>query len=69
MWHLGYWDMARGIAELGELTSLDQRIELEWQDVRNVGMVLRILARVSANKNIRCDHSVVTKNSFDYSGS
>jgi len=39
-------DMARGIAELGELTSLDQRIELEWQDVRNVGMDLRILARV-----------------------
>lgn len=39
-------DMARGIAELGELTRLDQRIELEWQDVRNVGMDLRILARV-----------------------
>nr|SPS04763.1 fused diaminohydroxyphosphoribosylaminopyrimidine deaminase;5-amino-6-(5-phosphoribosylamino) uracil reductase [Candidatus Nitrotoga fabula] len=39
-------DMARGIAELGELTRLDQRVELEWQDVRNVGMDLRILARV-----------------------
>lgn len=39
-------DRARGIAQLGELTMLDQRVELEWQDVRNVGKDLRILARV-----------------------
>lgn len=39
-------DMARGMAKLGELTMLDQRVELEWQDVRNVGKDLRIVARV-----------------------
>ncbi|MDD5179665.1 MAG: bifunctional diaminohydroxyphosphoribosylaminopyrimidine deaminase/5-amino-6-(5-phosphoribosylamino)uracil reductase RibD [Gallionellaceae bacterium] len=39
-------DMASGMAQLGELTSLDQRINLEWQDVRNVGKDLRIMARV-----------------------
>jgi diaminohydroxyphosphoribosylaminopyrimidine deaminase/5-amino-6-(5-phosphoribosylamino)uracil reductase len=39
-------DMARGLARLGELTSLSQRIELEWQDVRHVGKDLRIVARV-----------------------
>ncbi len=39
-------DMARGMARLGELTSLDQRINLEWQDVRHVGKDLRIVARV-----------------------
>ncbi len=39
-------DAARGIAHLGELTSLDQRVELEWQDVRHVGKDLRIVARV-----------------------
>ena len=39
-------DMTRGMARLDELTSLDQRINLEWQDVRHVGMDLRIVARV-----------------------
>jgi len=39
-------DMARGIAALGELVSLDQRIELEWNDVRHVGKDVRIVARV-----------------------
>ena len=39
-------DAARGMAQLGELTLLEQRIELEWQDVRNVGKDLRIVARV-----------------------
>ena len=39
-------DLARGMAQLGELVSLDQRIELEWQDVRQVGKDLRIVARV-----------------------
>jgi diaminohydroxyphosphoribosylaminopyrimidine deaminase/5-amino-6-(5-phosphoribosylamino)uracil reductase len=39
-------DMARGMANLGELTRLDQRVNLAWQDVRQVGRDLRILARV-----------------------
>ena len=39
-------DVARGMATLGELTSLTQRINLEWQDVRNVGKDLRILAKI-----------------------
>jgi diaminohydroxyphosphoribosylaminopyrimidine deaminase / 5-amino-6-(5-phosphoribosylamino)uracil reductase len=39
-------DMARGMARLGELVSMDQRIELEWNDVRQVGKDLRIVARV-----------------------
>jgi len=34
------------MAQLGELIMLDQRVELEWQDARNVGKDLRILARV-----------------------
>ena len=39
-------DLARGMAQLGEMTSLDQRINLDWQDVRQVGKDLRIVARV-----------------------
>lgn len=39
-------DAARGMAQLGELTSLDQRVNLKWQDVRQVGEDLRILAKV-----------------------
>lgn len=39
-------DMARGVAQLGELTMLDQCVKLEWQDVRNVGKDLRIVTRV-----------------------
>ena len=39
-------DMAHGMAQLGELTMLDQCVELEWQDVRNVGKDLRIVSRV-----------------------
>ncbi len=39
-------DAARGIADLGELVQLDQRISLAWQDVRHVGKDLRITARV-----------------------
>ena len=42
-------DMARGMAQLGELTSLDQCIDLEWKDMRNVGNDLRIVARVKNN--------------------
>lgn len=39
-------DAARGMAQLGELTSLEQRVELEWKDVRHVGKDLRITVRV-----------------------
>jgi diaminohydroxyphosphoribosylaminopyrimidine deaminase/5-amino-6-(5-phosphoribosylamino)uracil reductase len=39
-------DMARGMAQLDELTDLNQRVELLWQDVRHVGKDLRILAHV-----------------------
>ncbi|MDD5383484.1 MAG: bifunctional diaminohydroxyphosphoribosylaminopyrimidine deaminase/5-amino-6-(5-phosphoribosylamino)uracil reductase RibD [Gallionella sp.] len=39
-------DAARGMAQLGELTSLEQRVGLKWQDVRQVGEDLRILAKV-----------------------
>ncbi|MDO8293602.1 MAG: bifunctional diaminohydroxyphosphoribosylaminopyrimidine deaminase/5-amino-6-(5-phosphoribosylamino)uracil reductase RibD [Gallionella sp.] len=39
-------DAARGMAQLGELTSLDQRVNLKWQDMRQVGEDLRILAKV-----------------------
>jgi diaminohydroxyphosphoribosylaminopyrimidine deaminase/5-amino-6-(5-phosphoribosylamino)uracil reductase len=40
-------DAARGLAELGELTQLQQRVGLQWQDVRQVGGDLRIVARIS----------------------
>ncbi len=40
-------DAARGLAELGELTRLEQGIELKWQDVRQVGDDLRIVAKIS----------------------
>ncbi len=39
-------DAARGMADLGELTALEQRVELAWQDVRHVGKDLRITARI-----------------------
>jgi len=39
-------DMARGMARMHELTSLEQRVSLDWQDVRHVGRDLRIVARV-----------------------
>jgi len=39
-------DIARGMAQLGELTKLEQRIELVWQDVRQIGRDLRIVANV-----------------------
>jgi diaminohydroxyphosphoribosylaminopyrimidine deaminase/5-amino-6-(5-phosphoribosylamino)uracil reductase len=42
-------DMARGMAQLGELTSLSQKIELEWQDVRQIGSDLRIVVNVKSN--------------------
>ena len=39
-------DAARGMAQLGELTKLDQRIVLKWQDVRQIGNDLRIMVKV-----------------------
>lgn len=39
-------DMARGAAALGKLTALEQRLDLEWRDVRQVGRDLRITAGV-----------------------
>ena len=39
-------DAARGMAQLGEFSSLDQGIKLEWNDMRQVGADLRILAKV-----------------------
>jgi diaminohydroxyphosphoribosylaminopyrimidine deaminase/5-amino-6-(5-phosphoribosylamino)uracil reductase len=39
-------DMARGMAQLGELAALEQRVDLAWQDVRQIGRDLRIVASV-----------------------
>jgi diaminohydroxyphosphoribosylaminopyrimidine deaminase/5-amino-6-(5-phosphoribosylamino)uracil reductase len=39
-------DAARGIADLGTLTGLEQRVDLAWRDVRRVGEDLRITAEV-----------------------
>ncbi len=39
-------DAARGIAALGELTALSQRVDLKWNDVRQVGNDLRITVGV-----------------------
>jgi diaminohydroxyphosphoribosylaminopyrimidine deaminase/5-amino-6-(5-phosphoribosylamino)uracil reductase len=39
-------DSARGMAQLGELASLDQRVNLKWQDMRQVGNDLRITMKV-----------------------
>lgn len=39
-------DAACGVANLGELTQLEQRVALAWQDVRHVGNDLRITVRV-----------------------
>lgn len=45
-------DMARGVAGLGVLTQLDQRIELQWQDVRQVGNDLRVSAKVKRKSHV-----------------
>jgi diaminohydroxyphosphoribosylaminopyrimidine deaminase/5-amino-6-(5-phosphoribosylamino)uracil reductase len=37
---------ARGMAALGELTELNQRVDLKWQDVRQVGSDLRVTVTV-----------------------
>jgi diaminohydroxyphosphoribosylaminopyrimidine deaminase/5-amino-6-(5-phosphoribosylamino)uracil reductase len=41
---------ARGLAELGELTQLQQGVALQWKDVRQVGSDLRIVAKISKEK-------------------
>jgi diaminohydroxyphosphoribosylaminopyrimidine deaminase/5-amino-6-(5-phosphoribosylamino)uracil reductase len=43
-------DAARGLADLGELTQLQQRVALQWNDVRQVGDDLRIVAKISREK-------------------
>lgn len=43
-------DAARGMADMGELTQLQQRVELHWQDVRQVGGDLRIVAKITKEK-------------------
>jgi diaminohydroxyphosphoribosylaminopyrimidine deaminase/5-amino-6-(5-phosphoribosylamino)uracil reductase len=43
-------DAARGLADLGELTQLQQRVALQWNDVRQVGGDLRIVAKISKEK-------------------
>lgn len=40
-------DAARGLANLGEYTNLQQRVALQWRDVRQVGGDLRITAGIS----------------------
>lgn len=39
-------DQARGMAQLGELLHLNQRVELSWQDVRMVGQDVRMVTRI-----------------------
>jgi len=34
------------MAQLGDLVSLEQRVVVNWQDIRQVGTDLRITARV-----------------------
>jgi diaminohydroxyphosphoribosylaminopyrimidine deaminase/5-amino-6-(5-phosphoribosylamino)uracil reductase len=43
-------DAARGMAGLGELTQLQQGVDMQWQDVRQVGGDLRIVARITKEK-------------------
>jgi len=39
-------DVARGMAKLGEMDRLDQRVTLKWRDMRRVGEDMRIMAKV-----------------------
>jgi diaminohydroxyphosphoribosylaminopyrimidine deaminase/5-amino-6-(5-phosphoribosylamino)uracil reductase len=41
-------DVARGMFDLGALTSLEERVDLDVRDVRRIGPDLRIVARVAA---------------------
>ena len=39
-------DAAFGMAQLGKLTALDQRVDLKWQDMRQIGDDLRLIVKV-----------------------
>lgn len=39
-------DMARGMFALGELTELDQRVQLSIRDLRRIGVDMRVIARM-----------------------
>ena len=43
-------DAAQGLADIGELTQLQQHVALQWNDVRQVGNDLRIVAIISKEK-------------------
>ncbi len=43
-------DAARGLAAMGELTQLRQGVALKWQDMRQVGSDLRIVATITKEK-------------------
>jgi diaminohydroxyphosphoribosylaminopyrimidine deaminase/5-amino-6-(5-phosphoribosylamino)uracil reductase len=43
-------DFARGMYALGELTALDQRVDLDVRDLTRIGPDLRILARVRSDQ-------------------
>jgi diaminohydroxyphosphoribosylaminopyrimidine deaminase/5-amino-6-(5-phosphoribosylamino)uracil reductase len=45
-------DAARGMFDLGELTTLEQRVNLRMQDIRRVGPDLRIVARIEASNTL-----------------
>ena len=41
-------DLARGMYALGELTALDQRVDLQVREVERIGPDLRVVARVGS---------------------
>jgi len=41
-------DVARGMFDLGVLTSLEQRVDLTFQDIRRIGPDVRIIARLAS---------------------
>lgn len=43
-------DAARGLATMGELTQLQQGVALKWQDMRQVGNDLRIVATITKER-------------------
>ncbi|HLY96332.1 MAG TPA: bifunctional diaminohydroxyphosphoribosylaminopyrimidine deaminase/5-amino-6-(5-phosphoribosylamino)uracil reductase RibD [Sideroxyarcus sp.] len=43
-------DAARGLAAMGELTQLQQGVALKWQDMRQVGNDLRIVATITKER-------------------
>jgi diaminohydroxyphosphoribosylaminopyrimidine deaminase/5-amino-6-(5-phosphoribosylamino)uracil reductase len=43
-------DAARGMFDLGVLTTLEQRVELRIRELRRIGTDVRILARIAGPK-------------------